>query len=307
LPSDKTYDLGISFLHRDEPFALELESKLSETLNVFVYSKRQEELAGTDGLESFRKAFLSDSKLVIVLYRDRWGQTPWTRVEETAIKDRFLQEGWDWLLFVVLDDGSTPPVWLPRTHIRLNYAQYGEALIGAIKLRAQELGVQVKTESVLERAKRLERDSQARMERTRLLQAEGSKAVTQEYDLVCKTMDQKLNELQQHLSSINLEKDPGYGYRIRSSHVSLAFAFIPTHAANESKIVLRQFRGRLRFAQPGRGPVWNSLRDPELIEEVEFHFDYQSAFGWCWYDRERQRFLPSSDLADEILSTWRRR
>ncbi len=51
------YDVAISFLHRDEQFALKIHAGLSERMEVFLYSKKQEELAGTDGLESFREAF----------------------------------------------------------------------------------------------------------------------------------------------------------------------------------------------------------------------------------------------------------
>src|SRR4051794_39241639 len=103
------YDIAISFLHRDESLALQLFNRLAETFHVFVYSKRQESLAGTDGLETFRRTFRSDSRLVVVLYRDGWGKTPWTRVEEQAIQDRFLKEGWNWLLFATLDANSTLP------------------------------------------------------------------------------------------------------------------------------------------------------------------------------------------------------
>src|SRR5271155_3703298 len=84
------YEVAISFLSQDEPLALKLHEQLSESLPVFVYSKKQEELAGTDGLESFRHAFLSQSRLVVVLYRHGWGKTKWTAVEELAIKDRIF-------------------------------------------------------------------------------------------------------------------------------------------------------------------------------------------------------------------------
>lgn len=144
---DHAYDVAISFLSKDEPLAVKIHAELSKHLNVFIYSKRQEELAGTDGLESFREVFLSKARLVVVLYRDGWGKTPWTVVEELAIKDRVFRGGWDSLLFVTLDDRSTPPVWLPLTHLRLNYASYSDDLIGAIKMRAQELGSALKIET----------------------------------------------------------------------------------------------------------------------------------------------------------------
>src|SRR5438046_2362851 len=151
---DTLYDIAISFLSDDEPHALKLQHELSENLKIFVYSKRQEQLAGTDGLETLRQAFFSQSRLLVVLYRDKWGKTPWTRVEETAIKEHALNEGWKSVLFVMLDERSTPPRWLPETLIRLNYRQFGPALVGAIKMRAAELGSELKTETAVEKAKR---------------------------------------------------------------------------------------------------------------------------------------------------------
>jgi hypothetical protein len=47
---DLRYDVAISFLSQDEPLAQSLYEELSKNLLVFVYSKKQEQLAGTDGL-----------------------------------------------------------------------------------------------------------------------------------------------------------------------------------------------------------------------------------------------------------------
>jgi len=82
-------------------------------------------IAGTDGLESMRLPFTDESRTVVVLYREPWGSTEWTRVEETPIKERCLKHGWDSLFLVALDKGSTLPKWLPRTHVRFNYADFG--------------------------------------------------------------------------------------------------------------------------------------------------------------------------------------
>lgn len=119
---DPQYDVAISFLSRDQSTAEAIHDKLAEGLRVFFYPRKQEQLAGTDGLESMRKPFFDDSRVVVVLYREPWGKTPWTQVEETAIKEGCLQRGWRRLLFVVLDKQSALPVWLPETHIRLDYA-----------------------------------------------------------------------------------------------------------------------------------------------------------------------------------------
>ena len=74
------YDVAISFLSEDQTTAAAIYSKLSGGLKIFCYPRNQEELAGTDGLESMREPFF-DSRVMVVLYREKWGKTPWTRVE----------------------------------------------------------------------------------------------------------------------------------------------------------------------------------------------------------------------------------
>jgi hypothetical protein len=103
----KTYDVAISFLLSDEPIAKELYSRL-EGLNVFFFPRNQEELAGTDGLESMCSPFIN-SRVTVVLFRDRWGNTPWTGVEAQAIKDHCLQTPFRALLFVQLEKADRHP------------------------------------------------------------------------------------------------------------------------------------------------------------------------------------------------------
>ena len=99
------HDVAISFLQEDEPLAIEIADRLGDrvAVDVFVYSKRQNDLVGKDGLEAFSGVFGEQSRVVVVLHRGKWGETRWTRVEETAIKNRGLEQGWDFLLLIRLD------------------------------------------------------------------------------------------------------------------------------------------------------------------------------------------------------------
>ena len=76
LNSEPNYDVAISFLSQDEQIGAAFRDRLSEGLKVFFYPRNQEQLAGTDGLETMRTPFLSDSRVVVVLYREPWGKTP---------------------------------------------------------------------------------------------------------------------------------------------------------------------------------------------------------------------------------------
>jgi len=106
-----------------------------------------------------REPFLT-ARIVVVLYRDPWGNTNWTRVEQAAITDRFLKEGWEWLLFVQLDKDSNLPNWLPQTHVRFALEQYSiDQLAGAVKFRVQQRGGKIEPPNALSHARRVQREA----------------------------------------------------------------------------------------------------------------------------------------------------
>lgn len=292
------YDLAVSFLSADEPLAVTIHSRLSEQMKVFVYSKRQEELGGTDGLVSLREAFYSQSRLVIVLYRDGWGKTRWTGVEERAIKEKLLDKGADWLLFVTLDE-SAPPAWVPQFKIRFNFQHFGlEELLGAIKLRVQELGAVVKVESAIERGVRLDAESQLRKERIRLLNEQGRAAGLNELAVLLKSLSQTLDELKTRLTDVKVE----YGLRgnegvLRTDRVSVNLYPPLGFGVSESHLLIQEWNGPLILPQEeGRKRY---IQHPVCVRRREFYFDYQSAYGWCWHEKKKQgRYLRSPELAD---------
>jgi hypothetical protein len=298
---DVPYDVAISFLSGDEPLAIKIYNDLRESLRVFVYSKRQEELAGTDGLESFRKIFFSDSRLVVVLYREGWGKTKWTAVEELAIKDRMFGGGWDALLFVMLDEKSTHPTWLPTTHIRLSYAHYRDALTGAIKMRAQELGSALKVETAIEKGIRVQSNELVWAERDRLLTNNGMDAVKKEYSALCQQLDEKIAALQSHLTTIKLERGAdSREYVIRSEKASLGFYLYTTAPVTQSRIVVREFDAPLIL--PGSRNMYLPGEGPHEISKKEFSFDYHEAYGWCWKARSStDNLMPTSSLAEYLI------
>jgi hypothetical protein len=168
-PKQPKYDVAISFLARDEEVAKSLFDHLSGMLSVFYFPRSQEELVGTNGLESMREPFF-DSRVVVVLFREPWGQTPWTRVEETAIGERCLAQGWPGLVFVNLDQTSKNPKWVPTTHVRFNMDTYGmEGLVGVIKARVEEHGGKLKPINAASEMQRVRRESDFIADRERLM------------------------------------------------------------------------------------------------------------------------------------------
>jgi hypothetical protein len=238
----------------------------------------------------------------MVLYRDGWGKTQWTRVEEAAIKDRFLEEGWDWLLFVMLDKSSVAPVWLPKSEIRLDFAEYGlEQLLGAIKMRAEKLGSIAKTETALDRAMRLQKDSEARTKRERLLSEEGMNAFRQEYQRLFQVLDTKLQEVNKTVSTLHVQfgsSDPEFV--LRTDHVSVNLYPAMAYSPAERQIELKQWKGGLIL--PEQRSTHYYRRKPKIIGEILYYFDWQPAYEWCWYTRQSSdRFISTEEFAEQAI------
>jgi hypothetical protein len=176
--STPQYDVAISFLSKDEPIGAAITGRLSAGLKVFFYPRNQEELAGTDGLESMRTPFLNDARVVVVLYRQPWGKTPWTGVEQIAIQEGCLNSGWQRLFFIVLDKTSAIPIWVPQNHVRFNYESFGlEQAVGAIKARVQECGGVIEPMTAIRRAALYEAEACYAEDRKQISSFEGMRIV----------------------------------------------------------------------------------------------------------------------------------
>ncbi len=51
------YDVAFSFLQQDEPTATQINDLLQDRVSTFLYSRRQGEVAGTDGEKTFNQVF----------------------------------------------------------------------------------------------------------------------------------------------------------------------------------------------------------------------------------------------------------
>jgi hypothetical protein len=295
---DYKYDLAISFLSRDESLALELYARLSESMSVFVYSKKQEELAGTDGLESFRSVFRHDSRLVVVLYREGWGDSPWTRVEQGAITDRFLPEGWAWLFFAMLDRKERPPKWLPETHVHFNLEDYGiEQAIGAIKARIQQLGGRLKKLDVLEQAQLLGRKATFLAEKRRLMSSvEGVNAVREQVELIYGEIGRRVSEIKEATklaAEIGRDRDSCV-ITNRTISVNVWWRLRAVNSLENSPLLIDEFRGRL----PLPGEQIHYLKQPRKLSTTEY--DPEVCLS------RPNEYLSSLDVADQCVATFLR-
>jgi hypothetical protein len=195
--SEYKYDVAFSFLAKDEALATELNDLLADRLRTFLYSKKQGEIAGTDGEETFNDVFRQEARMVVVLYRSNWGQTPWTRIEETAIRNRAYNEGYNFVKFVVLDELGSVPQWLPKTQIWIGLKRWGiPGAASVIEARVAELGGEPNEETVAQRAARLQRTLEFRKKRELFLtSSDGAGAANAEFDALRTRLEELIASL----------------------------------------------------------------------------------------------------------------
>jgi hypothetical protein len=191
------YDVAFSFLQQDEGTAFRISDLLQDRYKTFVYSKAQEKIAGTDGIDTFSEVFGFAARTVAVLYRAGWGETPWTRIEETAIKERTLRDGHDFATFIMLEDGIAAPRWMPRTQLFYSLVKYGiDGAAGALAARIQSQGGQAVVETVANRAARLKREKDFQVaKRAFEFSFEGVRAGTAAYQEFVEGLKQSAEEL----------------------------------------------------------------------------------------------------------------
>ena len=88
------------------------------------------------------------------MYRQGWGETPWTGVEDRAIRDLYLRD-WRRILLYSIDD--THPTWLGQTYIYASKRFGLSALAVLLERKVQEDGGNVGPEDVVAMAQRIAR------------------------------------------------------------------------------------------------------------------------------------------------------
>jgi hypothetical protein len=300
------HDVAFSFLAQDLTLATRFADALMP-LTSFVFSREQEDLAGTDGQESFRAAFRFDSRLNVILLRDRWGQTAWTRVEKASIQERCLEDGWDRLLVVNLD-GSKPPAWLPAVNLYLDLETFPiEQAIGVIKRKVQELGGDVKPPSRTDIARAklhtadFERETKALFKTPEGIQL-ADQAVIKASDHLYGLLRDISDEENRDWSVVCGRDDSSYGV-VRVQTCSALFNWNRyANDCNGSELTVRVFRAAFETPEEQRaGRFFMRFGDDErAVFNAIFEVTRHPALGVAW--TYQSRIVTSEDVAEEILA-----
>jgi hypothetical protein len=291
------YDVAFSFLAQDESIATELNDLLQDRLNTFLYSKRQGEIAGTDGEETFNRVFSDESRTVVVLYRSNWGETLWTRIEKNAIRNRAYEHGYDFALFIPLDEPPTSPKWLPKTRLWIGLKRWGpQGAASVIEARVQEQGGEPHEENVQERAARLERSIKFAERRDKFLNSfEGVDLANKEFDFLHKELQHLVMGIR---DSINLNVK-----RVNEQIVVLGLAFLSlklywkcryTNSLDKAELVLEIWEGH-----PPLPGIINF--DNRKLNSLTFKFGITPSETYVWHQSISNTQYQTTELASFVL------
>jgi len=297
------YDVAFSFLAQDEAIALQLNDLLQERFKTFLYSERQKELAGRDGEVAFNEVFAAQARSVVVIYREGWGQTPWTRIEETAIRNRAHSEGYDFCLFVPLGDRASVPRWLPKNRLWIGYDRWGATGTAAvIEARVSELGGTPHVETLEDFAAREGRKARFEAERASALnRGDLSQLVTGEAAKVTSALRAATDRFNGAQDAIRLtfhQTKPGHAPAITGLLDGLTFNFHIVYANNldGSDISATIWDGTPPL------PGFLYLEKPTPRKKLKIKFEYSTAQEYVWETGGRQYTPPQ--LAEVILQWY---
>lgn len=296
-----TYDVALSFLAGDEPLALKLADRLSERWEVFVYSERQREIAGTDGVEKLSQIFRREALLDVVLHSEGWGDTPWTRVEAGAIKERQLETGLE-TLFVVKLDKSDLPAWVPSRLFYFDLDEYGlDEVVGAIELRIREQGGDPSPETAAERAKRLQREEDRRRRQQQVLHSKrGVELAREALDEMLALTRAQVEEITDSGVDIRIVEKDGrdrvWAVNVPRGGLTFGWSRQYRNSLESASLYIRELDGPAHF----RGYAG---REPEEINADSVHPDLDASDRLVWrIQRGPDRALSSADLVDRYLT-----
>lgn len=299
------YDVAFSFLAQDEPLATELNDLLQDRLKTFLYSKRQGEIAGTDGEQTFNSVFSEQARIVVVLYRAGWGKSTWTRIEETAIRNRAFEHGYNFVKFIPLDDPPTVPKWLPRTQLWLGFKRWGIAgTASAIEARVEECGGEAHEESVQERAARLEQSLNFNERRRRFLNSdEGVQAASKTFEKFKGELQKLLREIADTGNSIKFEIKTS-GTSIVVSAMNMAFSLKWKHRSNNT-LTDSELTFTVYDSLPDYHEIGRSEEEPQRLLSLTFAFDLTPTEENVWVEPKKEdKQYSTKDLASYLLKRF---
>jgi hypothetical protein len=295
------YDVAFSFLKGDEDLVSRIDTLLQARFKTFVPSRREEFIAHTDFERTVHRVFGYEARIVTVLYRGSWGRTGCTLLEETALRNRAHEEGYDFILLVPLDISPSLPPWIPKKQIWLGHDRWGvEGTAAVIEARVQQAGGTTHAETPLDHAKRIERETAFEEARRGFLCShEGVRSAQTELSVLFDKIERISRDITKATQKIPLRLDRDEKHLILSTHglsLDVAWVLRSPNTLEKSSLQVMLWKGLLSVHGA-------TIEKPRRLDHSEFFFDRNLGGGLGWRDSGGEdRFLSTAELAEECVN-----
>jgi hypothetical protein len=296
---EPVYDVALSFLYQDLVLAQALYDELSKGLEVFFFPRNQEELAGSEGLESMRAPFRSQSRLNVVLYRPKWGNTPWTGVEEVAVKESCLATSFRSIFFFVIEPTSEIPTWLPETHVRFNFADF------TLEQRVQERGGHFRLMTPSRKVALLRVEEEYQLDRRQISSQEGMQRIQQNVELLFAEIAMQLEDVNasghlaiDHQIKVRFGDVEQYCFLgMQRLGISVVWCQHYSNMLDDAGLFVRELNENAIVPQ---GHI--RLQRPEVIKEERYVPEISRVREYVWKsEKGKGEMVTSKDLATKLV------
>lgn len=274
---------------------------MKDRIHTFIYSNKQEELVGKDGIDEFSDIFYKKSRLVIILYREKWGNTPWTRIEETAIKNRCLDEGWDFSILIPLDENKATPKYFPKSRIWLNFDRYGyQGAASFIESKLTEIGGKIEEDNAITKAERFKKRKEFENKlNTYMLNSQAVEDSREEFTKL-------KEESAKYSDEIFKDMPPGFKTNKDFNH------FIVYYNPYQLEIIWKQFSSNMiddaylliQFVKFEKiEDHFQTKLKPRIIESSKYFFTKDYNWNSCWKkENDNSTFIYTNNLKESLFN-----
>lgn len=297
------HEVAFSFCQEDETLSYQLNDQIQDRFKTFIYSQRQNELVGKDGEIKLKEVYGKTARTVVILYRDKWGTTLWTRVEEQAIRDRAHYEGYDFTTFIYVDPKAKGPEWLSPVRIYHDLTRFGIESAAAIVLtRIQEKGGETRPETVEDQRTRLIRNIEQEQARKNYVQSKHANYDADNlFSELFTLIKEKFNELEDREHGIYFgreEKSQKYVVR-RCENFNLIFRWRKIYdSLDEAFLIVSLTKDDLSK------PYFNETEEI-TISGQEYDFDVTLNLDKGWTEKQgEKKFFTNEALVEKWIKLF---
>ena len=289
------YDIAFAFLEKDEPLVNQINNLLKDKFKTFLNSKKQEYKDDLEREMLLLDVFKKQSRCVIIFYRNKWGTTPYTAIEEKAVRTRISEEGNNNLLVISLDNPPVVPKYLSKTQIWTELAQAGiNGTAAFIEEQVKALGGGLSEELPLDVGIKLKKEPRFEIESSKFLESvSGLEIAVIELKKLFSALETEKNKITESDKGISLTfKRDEKNCVIHYGEFSIRF-YLQTEKSN---LLLDS---PLYFEMQKQDNTSNGLN---ILAVEEYHFELKKVGVYGWIKRaETDSFISSKQLAEDSI------